>query len=162
MSLYIVNDVAVIVRSEMRGAVEEDIDILFQIHKDAYLEIVDKIWGWDDEMQSKMFRNSIVLENVQVIMVGDRPVGYVSVDHREDLVFIQSIAIISEYRSKGIGGRVIQDIIASANTSGIPVHLQVMKINEARELYKRMGFRLYEDTETHYKLKREPDIKGVS
>ena len=112
---------------ELRGAREKDIDVLFQIHKDGYEANVSKIWGWDDEMQSDMFRKSIVLENVRVIEVQGIPIGYVSVDRKEDLIFIQSIAISSSHRSKGIGTRVIKAIMEEAEASGIPVHLQVMK-----------------------------------
>ncbi len=143
---------------KLRGAEKKDIDILFQIHKDAYEFNVAKIWGWDDDLQSNMFRKSVVLENVQVIIIRERPVGYIDIDHRGDFIFIRSIAIISDYRSKGIGGQVIQDIIEISEKQGMPVHLQVMKINEARKLYDRLGFKVYDETETHYKLKREPVV----
>ena len=139
---------------ELRGAREEDIDVLFQIHKDAYEENVSKIWGWDDEWQSDIFRKSIVLENVQVIEVQGTPIGYVSVDRKEDLIFMQSIAITSSHRSKGIGTKMIEAIIEESEASGIPVHLQVMKINRARGLYERLGFKIYGDTENHFKFKR--------
>ena len=145
---------------KLRGAREGDVALLFQINRDAYKSYVEQIWGWDDEYQSEYFRKNMVLENIRIIEFGEEIVGFISIDMREDLIFMQSIAILADHRSKGIGATVIKTTIDRSDELQLPVHLQVMKKNpRARELYERMGFKVYGENETHYKLKRMPDLK---
>jgi ribosomal protein S18 acetylase RimI-like enzyme len=40
-----------------------------------------------------------------------------------------------------------------ARSRKLPILLQVLHLNRARRLYERLGFRVYETTETHYRMR---------
>jgi ribosomal protein S18 acetylase RimI-like enzyme len=54
---------------------------------------------------------------------------------------------------RGVGTHLIALVVERARTAGKPVRLGVVKINPARRLYERAGFRL--TSEDHYKYYME-------
>lgn len=50
------------------------------------------------------------------------------------------IALLPQFRSLGIGGRLISELIDNASATGRPVRLSVLCGNLARSLYERLGF----------------------
>ena len=54
------------------------------------------------------------------------------------------------YQNQGIGTKLIQEILSKAEKSKKLVYLRVLKTNnKAQNLYKRLGFLIEEQTETH-------------
>jgi ribosomal protein S18 acetylase RimI-like enzyme len=54
--------------------------------------------------------------------------------------FIEEIALLPEVQGRGIGTRLIRDILQAAQRRGFPVRLSVFASNPARALYARLGF----------------------
>ncbi len=48
----------------------------------------------------------------------------------------------------------MKQLLASADSRGVPVRLRVLKVNPARRLWERLGFRVARETETHYEMRR--------
>jgi ribosomal protein S18 acetylase RimI-like enzyme len=138
----------------LRKARQEDFETLYAINRDAYLPYVAQIWGWDEEFQHRFFREHVVFEKVDLVLVGGRPVGFISVDYRTDMIFLESMAILSEYRSKGIGTAILLGLMNKAKEMKVPLHLQVFKVNDrARALYERLRFERWGESETHWKYR---------
>ena len=57
---------------------------------------------------------------------------------------------------KGIGSRVIQALLRLARKKSKPVTLAVMKINPARALYERLGFRITHEDEYKVYMRADP------
>ena len=58
-----------------------------------------------------------------------------------------SIAIKEQFRNQGIGGRLIEEIVAVYRTLNVrAVSLSVDKNNSALRLYRRMGFEVVEES----------------
>ena len=141
----------------LRKANIVDFDILFQINKLAYKPYVEQIWGWDEDWQYNFFKEKLEIEEIDMIMVNDKPVGFISMDYREDLIFGESIALLPDFQSKGIGSQVIEGLMVESEKLALPLCIQVFKVNtRARKLYERLGFNLYGESETHFKFKMEP------
>jgi ribosomal protein S18 acetylase RimI-like enzyme len=62
------------------------------------------------------------------------------VEEHDDHIFVNYIALIPEHQRYGIGASLIRQVQASAATRGLPVRLNVLKVNPARALYERLGF----------------------
>jgi ribosomal protein S18 acetylase RimI-like enzyme len=77
-------------------------------------------------------------------------VGRLSVETRPDSVFIASIAILPAYQRAGIATVIIRQVLGQAACRGLPVLLQMLKVNPARHLYERRGFVSTRETRTHY------------
>lgn len=50
----------------------------------------------------------------------------------------------------------MSELFREADRSDKPVRLRVLKVNPARRLYQRLGFRIVDEDETHYTMLRSP------
>jgi ribosomal protein S18 acetylase RimI-like enzyme len=136
-----------------RPAMENDVDFLYGLHVATMKEYVDLIWGWDEAYQESLFRRNYVRTHIQIIMWDGRDIGMISVEEREEDVFLRAIEIHPDYQSQGIGTAIITRIIADGVDKMKPIFLQVLKGNPALKLYQRLGFAIVEETKTHYRMK---------
>jgi ribosomal protein S18 acetylase RimI-like enzyme len=75
-----------------------------------------------------------------VITVGGRPAGRLYVDRRAGDIRIVDISLLPEFRSAGVGGRLITTLMGEAAASGCILSIHVEVNNRAGELYGRLGF----------------------
>ena len=61
-----------------------------------------------------------------------------------------------ERRGAGLGAALLADLIAQAEALGKAASLQVEKINPARRLYERLGFRTTADNGPYDAMERPP------
>ena len=67
-----------------------------------------------------------------------------------------SIAVKSGYRNKGIGTELIRTIASEYSKIGVDqLSLSVDMANPASNLYKRLGYKIVEETETSWTMKKE-------
>jgi ribosomal protein S18 acetylase RimI-like enzyme len=138
---------------KLRKATDDDLDFLYTLHKATLKEHVEQTWGWDEEWQKSRFEQHFNPEKVQIIMLDNISIGELSVEHTDCSIFLNTIEILPEYQDKGIGTYLIEEILAKAEHENKSVALQVLKVNErARTLYKRLGFSIRRETETHYNM----------
>lgn len=69
-----------------------------------------------------------------------QPIGRLYVARAMDGRHLVDIALMPEWQGKGIGARLIDQVLADARAAGRPVHLHVRPHNPARRLYLRKGF----------------------
>jgi GNAT superfamily N-acetyltransferase len=58
-----------------------------------------------------------------------------------DHIFIHEIQIHPDVQTQGVGTRLLQEQMEEARKRGVPLRLQVLRMNRARGLYSRLGFR---------------------
>ncbi|MGZ7080036.1 MAG: GNAT family N-acetyltransferase [Thermoanaerobaculia bacterium] len=78
-------------------------------------------------------------------------IGRLYVDRRDDVIEIIDIALLPQYRGRGLGRLLLQEILDEAQESGKRVTIYVENYNPARHLYDRLGFR-HIDTNGVYHL----------
>ena len=77
-------------------------------------------------------------------------VGCILLTNNDNGKLLDEIYLEEEYRNKGIGTKIIMDIL---NNNDV-VYLWVYKENEkAISLYKKLGFNVIEETESRYYMK---------
>jgi ribosomal protein S18 acetylase RimI-like enzyme len=69
---------------------------------------------------------------------------------------IIDIALLPEYRRRGIGSAFLRDILADGRRLGLPVTIHVERFNPALRLYERLGFRLLQDKGVYYLMEWSP------
>jgi ribosomal protein S18 acetylase RimI-like enzyme len=90
------------------------------------------------------------LPSYKLISLNNNIIGGVLVRKIDDGVLLDDIYIEENYRQKGIGTSIIEDII----TNNKIVYLWVYKNNnKAFSLYKKLGFIIEEETPTRYYMK---------
>lgn len=133
-----------------RPASENDISFLYALHIATMKEYIDQTWGWDDAFQESLFKKNYVPAEFQVITFNGSDIGMLSLEEREEEIFLRTIKIHPNYQSQGIGTAIISKIIADGTLNMKPVRLRVLKVNPAKRLYERLGFSTVEETSTHY------------
>lgn len=112
--------------------------------------------GWPAEMlaafleqqrraQAMHYRAAFADAAWLIVESGAAPLGRLYTDERPASVHLIDIALLPEWRGRGLGGAILADLIAEAAARGLAVSLQVEKVNPARRLYERLGFRVVAD-----------------
>ena len=139
----------------LRKAGFKDYELLYNINKQAFKPYVEKVWGWDEDSQRERFKSSFEIKNTSLLIVNKKPVGFYKVDYGKDKIFVESIALIKDFQSKGIGTKILQKIIQDSEKRNLPIYLRVLKVNNrAKMLYERLGFKQYAETKTHFLMIR--------
>ena len=137
-----------------RKATTNDLAFTYWIKQRATRYLIEQIWGWDDAFQKDYHKQNFVPEKTQIILYDSQAIGFLVVTEASDEVVIDSILIDPDYHGKGIGTQILTGIITGvANRTK---EIQVFRINDsARQLYERLGFKTYEETRLHYKMRKE-------
>jgi ribosomal protein S18 acetylase RimI-like enzyme len=138
---------------ELRQATPDDYDFVFSVHCAAMRTSVEQTYGWDEDWQIRYFREHFDPAERQIIRYCGTDVGYISIEEQKTHFFLNSIAILPAYQGRGIGTTLIRRLQQRARKEGVPVTLQVFKVNPARALYERLGFKVTGETDTHCRMK---------
>ena len=145
------------------AATEADRDLLFEIHRFAFRELVGRVFGaWDDSWQRSHFDEHYVPERNRIVRLGARAIGrlVVRVERRE--VVLENIAIIPEFQGRGFGTRLLERIITEAHRLDRAVSLEVFETNPAQRLYRRLGFQVTEQREGRLTMRLGPNPEADS
>ncbi len=137
-----------------RQAKREDYEFLWNLHKATMKSYVDETWGWEEEFQKEYFSNQFDTNNIQLIIVDNSVIGAIEIQNRESELFIANFEIAPHFQDKGIGSTILKRIINTSDSKRKPIKLQVLKVNPAKQFYKRFGFETVEKTETHLIMER--------
>ena len=137
----------------LRPARDDDFEFLFRLKAVALGPYVAKVWGWNEDEQRQRFARQFDTARYQIVL-REKDIGVVAVEEREHEIYLSNIELLPEYQRKGIGTALIGEVLAQADRKGLPVALQVFKINPARHLYERLGFEITGETATHYQMYR--------
>jgi ribosomal protein S18 acetylase RimI-like enzyme len=102
---------------------------------------LSKIGQWNRARIVSKFRQGYKLAPAQVICVGEKRIGWIQVADFVDHMHLRQIHLVREARGKGIGTRLMRELLQRADALGKFVTLDVMHGNPARFLYLRLGFR---------------------
>lgn len=91
-----------------------------------------------------------------VVELAGIPIGRLYVHRRHSEIRIVDIALLEEYRGRGIGADLLSAILAEADAAGIPVTIHVEHQNPAMRLYQRLGFEPAGDTGVYTLMRRPP------
>ncbi len=75
-----------------------------------------------------------------VLLFGQAPLGSLSVARRPEEIHLLSLSFLPEWRSRGLGTALLQELIAESEAAAVPLRLQVAAANRAKHLYTRLGF----------------------
>jgi ribosomal protein S18 acetylase RimI-like enzyme len=156
----VVNDaLATVMKVTLRKAVPSDVEFLYRLHRTAMQTYVIQTWGrWDEAWQSQYFHQHFNPSACQVIELHGQEIGTMCVERRTTEIVLRSIEILPAYQGQGVGTELITALLDKAAQKGIPVTLQVLKVNAARRLYERLGFTIGGETSTHYLMKALPKV----
>lgn len=138
-----------------------DYKFVYEVKKKAYKKYVEECWGkWEEETQQKYFGNFInqVKENAYIIQYDNKDIGFYNGESLENGNYeIGNICIIPEYQGKGIGTKILKDMLEKYSDTNIEI--QYFKLNPVGNLYKRLGFEKSGETNFHYQMVKPKSMK---
>jgi ribosomal protein S18 acetylase RimI-like enzyme len=143
------------VKYYLRQVEDADRDFLYRLKTACLKEYVAAIWGWDEAEQRRRFVTSFNPSVSQIVVAYGRDIGQFAVETHRAEIFLSGIYLLPAYQNQGLGGRLLGDLLVVARQRGLPVRLQVMLGNPARNLYGRLGFKVTAQTATHYMMRAE-------
>jgi GNAT superfamily N-acetyltransferase len=141
---------------ELVAAQESDFEFAFHAKRDVLGPHIASRWGWDEELQRKMHQQRWSERPWFIIAVQGRRVGTVSIEHGTEFIRFGEFYILPEFQGQGLGTNVLACTIAVADAKRLPVKLEYLKWNPVASLYRRFGFEVTTENETHYFVVRIP------
>jgi ribosomal protein S18 acetylase RimI-like enzyme len=93
-----------------------------------------------------------------IILLNQEPIGRMLVDENDRAITLVDVALLPEYRNRGIGRQLLDELLGRAASARKPVRLHVMKTNPARNLYQRLGFHAIGEDSMYYEMICEPRL----
>lgn len=142
----------------LRPVSSADYQWLWELKRQTMQPYVEQTWGtWDDEAQERFFRQNFTPASIQIMVVDGQDAGLLNLEREPSSIFLANIQILPAFQNRGLGSAVVAAVLESAHSLRLPVHLQVLKVNtRAKDLYKRLGFRVSGETLTHFLLRVDP------
>jgi ribosomal protein S18 acetylase RimI-like enzyme len=141
----------------LRRATPDDFEQLYRIQSEAMRPHVEKTWGeWDEADQRATFSNTFDVRDFEVIVIDGEEAGFLETTRRPDDLFIRNIALDDRHRGRGLGTRILSDLVTRADRERLVLRLSVLKVNPATRLYLRLGFVVYGEDEHRLFFERHP------
>lgn len=136
----------------LENAGKNDIELLIEYKLNTIFEYAnnlsdDEIIKINDYVKDSIFRQ---FDNYKIIKINNIIIGAFLVYKHLDGILLDEIFISESYRNKGIGTKIINNILKENKV----VYLYVYKDNVmAYNLYKRLGFSVDSETQSRYFMK---------
>ncbi|QIA08487.1 GNAT family N-acetyltransferase [Draconibacterium halophilum] len=154
---------------KFRKIKESDISFLKRVYRSTRETELDTT-GWDEEQKNKFidfqfnaqdshYKNAYVGAEFLIIQKNKLDIGRLYLWRTEHQIRIMDIAILPEYRGKGVGTIILNQLIEESEKSLKKLNIHVEYYNPAMRLYERLGFRKTDDTGVYYFMERSAQIK---
>lgn len=143
---------------KLAKALSKDKNIIFKYKLNNTLEYAENISEKELRAIKYELKNDIDknLNNYWIIVIEGKEKGCVEVTRKNNALSLKELYIEEEHRNKGIGTNIIKEVLRNNKI----VYLWVYKDNnKAISLYKKLGFRIIEETKTRYHMKYEENRK---
>jgi ribosomal protein S18 acetylase RimI-like enzyme len=150
----------------LRPVTSEDEAFLYEVYASTRRDEMIA-WGWDRAQQDMFLRMQFQAQHqayemedegteTNIILLEEKPVGRLIVNRTEDEIQLTDIALLTEYRSRGVGAALIKNLFDEARRAGKTVRLHVLKNNRAIRLYERLGFKTTGENGVHFQMEWVP------
>ncbi|WP_392340916.1 GNAT family N-acetyltransferase [Moritella marina] len=123
-----------------RLATEQDYDFAFKLKKAAEYEPIKAIFGWDEAVQQQMHAQEWADGKPMLICIDGLAVGSYKIEINTDHIHFCRFFLLPEHQGKGIGSRVLNQLITLSKEKQLPCKLSHLQGNRVGELYARFGF----------------------
>jgi len=153
-------------RRDLRPAGPCDAELLYRIYastREDELAVVP----WDAAQKEAFLRMQFAAQDryyhatfpaasYDLIVSGEEVLGRLYVDRGGPAWLVLDIALLPGHRGRGIGARLLTDLLAEAGAAAKPVQMHVERFNPAQRLYDRLGFRQIADEGVYLRLEWKP------
>jgi ribosomal protein S18 acetylase RimI-like enzyme len=152
----------------LRPYVEADIPFLYLVYASSRADEMAQLWQWSDSQKAAFLQFQFNAQHTHyhehypdahysVVLLGCVEIGRFYVAPMRNEIRLMDIALLPEYRGRGIGGGLVRELLVDATASDRFVSLHVEELNPARRLYQRLGFVDVDDVGVYKLMHWVPD-----
>lgn len=153
----------------LRPIKEEDITLLYEIYRSTRIDEIG-IASWEYQEREDFLKMQFNMQHAQymanyqnaefhIIMLDNTPIGRLYVDRRKDDIRIIDIALLKEYRDRGIGTILLANLIEESEKKKVSLSIHVEYYNFAKAWYQRYGFTQEDEVGVYVFMRRLPARK---
>lgn len=140
---------------QIRRARATDTEFARAVYFETMRDRIEPLFGWDQRHQEASFAGWFDFQQAAIIVADERDIGWMQTRDGADEVFLGSLYVIPEMQRRGIGTRVLRELIDQSHRSSRALTLAVMKNNPAIQLYERLGFRVTHEDQYKFYMRLE-------
>lgn len=137
-----------------KQADENDIDFLLNLRMKTMNPHYETS-GLSTDRETTMQRVLYKFEKANIILLDNQPIGLLKLDRTFTNIEVLQLQIDPSQQGKGLGKKILEDILEEASIAGKTVSLSVLKTNKAQHLYKSLGFRIVDEDQYSYFMETE-------
>ena len=140
-----------------RNCEYNDCDFILNLKELGMKWYIEKIYGWDTDIQREKTKHEIEnhKKDMRIIEVDDNDIGVTTFYEENNEYVVGLIIVHPDYRGKGVATNIIKKYIDIAKKNNKNIKIKTYKLNPAKKLYERLGFKIYKEDDTHVYLKIE-------
>jgi ribosomal protein S18 acetylase RimI-like enzyme len=123
----------------------------------AEMDYIIRALKLDPDAQRKNIRRQLEVAPIRIITLDGADIGWLQTLTGEGSYFLSQLFVEAPYQRRGIGTEVMHRLNGEASRAGQAMTLDVVKINPAKRLYERLGFRVVGEETHKFNMRRELD-----
>jgi ribosomal protein S18 acetylase RimI-like enzyme len=127
-----------------------DLQFGYELWKLTQKEFLIKIKGeWIDEQEIEFYMDETKtnIENNYLLNYNGITIGWLEYEIFKDYIFINQLHILPEHQGKGIGTKILNEIIKYGKKFKKNIYLEVLQNNDkGLEYYNKLGFKKYRES----------------
>ena len=141
---------------EIIPVTDDDFQFGYDIRKLTMEEHIIKTYGkWNEIEQLDNCKKCFPLKHHKkyIIKYLGENIGWLNYEENETNMELNQIFIHPKYQGKGIGSKIINDLMKICKNKNKSIILEVLKSNyKAKKLYLKLGFNIYKEDDNDYFL----------
>lgn len=136
---------------EFRKCEFNDLDFIVNLKELCFKWYIEKIYGWDINVQKSKTLNELDrhINDMRIIKLNNEDIGITTFYEDDEAYIVGLIIIHPNYQKRGIATMIINEYINIAKRKNKKIKIKTYKENPAKNLYERLGFKVYNEDETH-------------
>jgi len=135
-----------------RNGIILDKEWLYSLYCITMKTHVEKTWGWDEDFQKNAFETHLRPDRFHIVMKSSIDAGAYLIYDKGDHLWLEMLLVNPELQNQGIGSWVIRKLQNKSKQANIPLKLSVIKVNPVQSFYKSLGFSIYDEDDSFYKM----------
>ena len=139
---------------EFRKCKYSDADYILKLKELCIKWYIEIIYGWNTEVQREKTIHELQKhkDDMRILIKDGKDIGVTTFYEENNQYVVGLIMIHPEYQGEGLGSKIIKEYIDLAKKSNKKIKIKVYKENPAKRLYERLGFKIYNEDDTHLYL----------
>lgn len=141
----------------LRRATEADAEFAVEVIRTTMQGHVLRTWGhWNEPGVRERAREDTGAGRTHIIELDGQAAGLFLVDERPTHTELEQIFLLPAFQRRGLGTRLMRELMAQADRSGRTLRLQVLRVNPARFWYLNLGLTQIEQSDAFLVLAYAP------